>query len=175
MATTTELIKELREVTGAGVMDCKRALTESDNDMSKATALLRRWNMEGAGKKAGRQTSEGTIAAYIHTNNGVGRVGALVELNCETDFVARTEQFKHLAHRIAQHIVAAGPEYVSDEDVPADLDTQTRAQVIRERVLLTQRYQATNQTIDELLREAVGTLGENIRVGRFSRFVLGGD
>ena len=175
MATTTEMIKELREATGAGVMDCKRALTESDNDISKATALLRRWNLEGAVKKAGRETTEGTIASYIHTNNGVGRVGALVELNCETDFVARTDQFKHLAHRIAQHIVAAGPEYVSEEDVPADLDAETRAQVVRERVLLTQRFQATNQSVDELLKEAVGTLGENIRVSRFNRFVLGGE
>jgi elongation factor Ts len=174
MATTTELIKELREATGAGVMDCKRALTESANDLEKARALLRVWGMEGAAKKAGRETNEGTIASYVHSNNGVGRVGALVELNCETDFVARTDQFKHLAHRIAQHIVAAGPEYVSEEDVPADLDAETRAQVVRDRVLLTQRYQATNQTVNDLLKEAVGTLGENIQVSRFSRFVLGG-
>ena len=175
MATSTELIKELREATGAGVMDCKRALGESDNDLGKATTLLRRWGAEGAAKKAGRETREGTIASYIHTNNGVGRVGALVELNCETDFVARTDQFKHLAQRIAQHIVAAGPEYVSEEEVPTDLDEESRQQAVRDRVLLTQRFQATNQTVNDLLKEAIGTLGENIKVGRFSRFVLGGE
>jgi len=175
MATTTELIKELRETTGAGVMDCKRALAESGNDLGKAKDLLRVWGAASADKKAGRETNEGTIAAYVHHNNGVGRVGALVEVSCETDFVARTEQFKQLAHRIAQHIVAAGPEYVSEEDVPANLDAEERTQVVRDRVLLTQRYQATNQTVGDLLKEAVGTLGENIRVSRFSRFVLGGD
>jgi len=175
MATTTELIKELRETTGAGVMDCKRALAESGNDLGKAKDLLRVWGAASAAKKAGRETKEGTIAAYIPHNNGVGRVGALVAVRCETDFVARTEQFKQLAHRIAQHIVAAGPEYVSEEDVPANLDAEERTQVVRDRVLLTQRYQATNQTVGDLLKEAVGTLGENIRVSRFSRFVLGGD
>ncbi len=175
MASSTELIRELREATGAGVMDCKRALTESDNDLTKAKALLRVWGAASAEKKAGRETKEGTIASYIHHNNGVGRVGALVEVSCETDFVARTEQFKQLAHRIAQHIVAAGPEYVSEEDVPADLDAETRQSVLRDRVLLTQRFQATNQTVADLLKESVGTLGENIRVSRFSRFVLGGE
>jgi elongation factor Ts len=157
------------------VMDCKRALTESGNDLGKAKDLLRIWGAASAAKKAGRETKEGTVAAYVHHNNGVGRVGALVEVSCETDFVARTEQFKQLAHRIAQHIVAAGPEYVSEEDVPANLDAEARAQVVRDRVLLTQRYQATNQSIGDMLKEAVGTLGENIRVSRFSRFALGGD
>ncbi|MGI8913763.1 MAG: translation elongation factor Ts [Chloroflexota bacterium] len=175
MATTTELIKQLREATGAGVMDCKRALTEASNELDKAKDLLRRWGIEGAAKKAGRETNEGTIVSYIHNNNGIGRVGALVEVSCETDFVARTDQFKQLAQRIAQHIVAAGPEYVSEEDVPADMDAEVRAQVVHERVLLTQRFQATNQTIGDLLKESVGTLGENIRVSRFSRFVLGGE
>lgn len=175
MPSTAELIKELRDATGAGFLDCKRALAESNNDMTRAKELLRQWGAASAGKKAGRETNQGTIASYIHHNGGVGRVGALVELNCETDFVARTDEFKQLAHRIAQHIVAAGPEYVSAADVPEDLDAETRQIAVRDRVLLTQRFQATNQTVEDLLKEAVGTLGENIQVGRFSRFVLGGE
>ena len=156
-------------------MDCKRALTEANNDLEKAKALLRQWGAAGAAKKAGRETKQGTIVTYIHHNGGVGRVGALVELNCETDFVARTEQFQHLAHRIAQHIVAAGPEYVREEDVPAGLDSEARTQAVRERVLLTQRVREGNQTVDDVLKEAVATLGENVRVGRFARFALGGE
>ncbi len=175
MATTTELIKQLREETSAGVMDCKRALTEADNNMDRAKELLRQWGAASAGKKAGRETKQGTIASYIHHNNGIGRVGALVEINCETDFVARTDQFQKLAHRIAQHVVAAGPEYLTEEQVPAELDADTRELAVRERVLMTQRFQATNQTIADLLTEAVSALGENIRIGRFTRFVLGGE
>ena len=173
MASQMDLIKELRESTSAGIMDCKRALTESGNDLPKAKALLREWGMASAEKKAGREVKQGTVASYIHHNGGVGRVGSLVEVNCETDFVARTDEFKQLAHRIAQHIVAAGPEYLSAADVPADLDAETRASVLRDRVLLTQRFQRGNQSIDDLLKEAIGALGENIRIGRFSRFALG--
>lgn len=175
MPSQMELIKELRESTSAGVMDCKRALTESGNDLEKAKALLREWGVASAGKKAGRETNQGTIASYIHHNGGVGRVGALLELNCETDFVARTDEFKQLAHRIAQHIVAAGPEYVSAEELPADMSEEGRTAALRERVLLTQRFQGGNQTVEDMVKEAIGKLGENIRIGRFSRFVLGGE
>ncbi|MCL4544678.1 MAG: translation elongation factor Ts [Chloroflexi bacterium] len=175
MAVTAEQIKKLREATGAGIMDCKRALQESNGDEEKAKALLREWGAASAEKKSGRETKQGTIASYIHHNSGVGRVGALVELNCETDFVARTEQFQHLAHQIAQHIVAAGPLYVSEENVPADLPAEERATILKEQVLLGQRFQGGNQTVADLLKEAIGKLGENIRVSRFNRYVLGGE
>jgi elongation factor Ts len=175
MATATELIKELRDATGAGFLDCKRALAESQNDLERAGALLRQWGAASAEKRGGRETPQGTVVSYVHVNNGIGRVGALVELNCESDFVARTDQFQQLAQRIAQHIVEAGPEYVTEEQVPVDLDTATRAQALKERVLMKQRFQETDQTIEELIKAAIGTLGENIRVSRFCRFVLGGD
>ena len=175
MASNTVLIKELREQTGAGIMDCKRALADAGNDIDKAKALLRERGAASADKKAGRETKQGTIASYIHQNGGVGRVGALVEVNCETDFVARTDQFKQLAQRIAQHVVAAGPAYLSEEDVPGDLSDEARAEALRERVLLNQRLLGGGQTVADTIREAVGTLGENIRVGRFARFELGGE
>lgn len=175
MATTTELIKELREQTGAGIMDCKRALTEANNDLTKAKELLRHWGAASAAKKSSRETKQGTITTYVHANGGVGRVGAMVEVNCETDFVARTEQFRSLAERIAQHIVANGPEYVSADDVPANLDEADRAAILRDRVLLNQRVRDSNRTVDDLLKDAVSTLGENIRIGRFARFTLGSE
>ncbi len=173
MPTTTELIKVLREQTGAGIMDCKRALTEANNDLAKAKDLLRQWGAASAAKKSGRETKQGTIATYIHSNGGVGRVGAILELNCETDFVARTDEFKHLAHRLAQHIVANGPEYVSADDIPASVGAEERAILVRDRVLLNQREREGNRTVDDLLKEAVTALGENIRVNRFARYVLG--
>ncbi|MCL4540775.1 MAG: translation elongation factor Ts [Chloroflexi bacterium] len=175
MVISAEMVKKLREETGAGVMDCKRALQEADGDTGKARELLRQWGAASAAKKAGRETKQGTIVSYIHQNSGVGRVGVLVEINCETDFVARTDQFQQLAQQIAQHIVAAGPEYVREEDVPTDIDMAERQQILRERVLLNQRFQGDQQTIADLLKEAIGALGENIQVSRFCRFALGGD
>jgi elongation factor Ts len=169
------MVKKLREETGAGIMDCKRALQEAGGDTAKARELLRQWGAASAAKKVGRETKQGTIISYVHHNGGVGRVGALVEINCETDFVARTDQFQQLAQRIAQHIVAAGPEYLREEDVPGDIDAEERQQILRERVLLNQRFQGGQQTISDLLKEAISTLGENIQVSRFCRFTLGGD
>ena len=199
MATSTEMIKTLREATGAGVMDCKRALTESENDMSKATALLRRWGMEGAAKKAGRETREGTIASYIHTNNGVGRVGALVELSCETDFVARTEDFKDLVKDIAMHIAAASPQYLQREEVPQDIidreteiyktQVQGKPEHVVEKIIqgkLEKFYEEIclldqifvkdpegKKKIKDLITEKVAKVGENILVRRFTRYQLG--
>jgi len=165
-AISTEAIKELREKTGAGVMDCRRALEQSDGDVQKATQVLHAQGLERQGKKAGRVARQGVVEAYVH----LGRIGALVELNCETDFVARDEGFRALARELAQQIVGRAPEFVAPEDAPADMPDEEK----REKVLLLQPFiKNEGQTIAQLIIERASRFGENVRVGRFARFVLG--
>jgi elongation factor Ts len=189
-------IKLLRQRTGAGILDCQKALAESGGDIEAAIDWLRSKGIASAAKKAGRAATEGSVVAYIHAG---GKIGVLVEVNCETDFVALTDDFKALCNDIAMHIAAAAPEYVDREDVPADaVDRERQVQLQRvmdegkpehiaakivegrmgkfyeDTVLLEQKFvKDDSKTIKDLLSEAVGKIGENIKVRRFSRFVLG--
>lgn len=191
-----EDIKTLRVRTGAGILDCKKALTESDNDLEKAIDWLRAKGIANAAKKASRAATEGMVVSYIHAG---GKIGVLLEVNCETDFVAINENFKQLCHDLAMHIAAAGPDYVSKDDVPADAIARERevqkARVIEEgkpaavadkivegrlskffedTCLLEQKFvKDDSKLIRDVLTEAVGRIGENIRVRRFARYVLG--
>ncbi len=159
------LVKELRDKTGAGMMACKQALIESGGDMAKAQEILRTKGLAGAAKRSGRRAAEGAIDAYIHME---GRIGAMVEVNCETDFVARSEDFRKLAHDIAMQIAATNPTYIgTEEDIPDDL-------LPDEQPLLKQPFiRDPGQSIQGLVHEAIGKLGENIVVRRFARFELG--
>jgi elongation factor Ts len=166
MAITTDAIRQLREKTGAGVMDCRRALEQAGGDENKAVQILQQQGLERAGKKAGREAKQGVIDSYIH----IGRVGVLLELNCETDFVAREDGFRALAHEIAMQVAATNPEFVSVEDAPADLPDDEKKQ----KVLMLQPYiKNERQTIGDLIIERAARYGENVRVGRFARFELG--
>jgi elongation factor Ts len=184
---TAAAVKELRERTGAGFMDCKNALVEADGDMDRAIGLLRERGMAAAEKRSGREVREGVISSYIHTG---GRVGVLVEVNCETDFVARTEQFQKLVRDLAVQIAGLAPRYVALDDVPEEDIAARRAELaddprtsgdvdahvtrwLREVVLLDQPYRDTNLTVRDLITEAIATIGENIRVRRFTRYALG--
>ncbi|MDG2992041.1 translation elongation factor Ts [Candidatus Synechococcus calcipolaris G9] len=194
---SAKLVKELRDKTGAGMMDCKKALTESEGDVEQAVGWLRQKGLASAGKKAGRQTAEGLVDSYIHTG---GRIGVLVEVNCETDFVARNEKFKALVQDIAKQIAACqNVEYVSVEDIPADLiekerqialgsdALQGKPQEVKEKIVegklkkTLQEMSLLNQpfirdqakTVEELVKEHIAELGENIRIRRFNRFILG--
>jgi len=173
---STALVKELRERTGAGVMDCKRALEEADGNIDRAIELLRQQGLSKAEKKAGRDARQGLIESYVHQ----GRIGVLVELNCETDFVARTEDFKTLAHELALQVAATAPKFISLDDV-SDAE---RAAGIKDfgsekafneaAVLLAQpALRQPNRTVEELVRDAIAKIGENIVVRRFVRFELG--
>ncbi|HXA27208.1 MAG TPA: translation elongation factor Ts [Candidatus Angelobacter sp.] len=194
---TAAQVKQLRDMTGAGMMDSKRALVETGGDIEKAKDYLREHGMARAAKKAGRSTGEGAIESYVHHASGVGRVGVLVEVNCESDFVAKTDDFKHLAHEIALHIAGASPQYVRREEVPAEaIERETaifRAQVADkpanvqdkiisgkldafygEIVLLDQPYiREPKKKVKDLISEAIAKLGENITVARFARFAVG--
>jgi elongation factor Ts len=190
-----EDVKRLREATGAGIMDCKRALEESNGDVDAAVLWLREKGLSTAAKKAGRAAREGLIQSYIHHGS---RLGVLLELNCETDFVARTDDFQQLAREIAMQIAGMTPQYVSRDDVPADvLDEQKRLFAVdaerdgrpADRVpmivegklnkwfetvcLLDQPYRDTDRKVGDLITEKVALLGENIRVARFARFAVG--
>jgi elongation factor Ts len=165
MAIDTSKIKQLREETGAPVMDCKRALEESSGNLDSAKQWLRERGAAVAEKKAGRVASQGVIDSYIH---GGGRIGVIVEVNCETDFVARSDDFKRLAHDIAMQIAATDPRYIgNEEDAPTEYPEN-------ELPLLKQPFiRDEKRTIQELVHEAIGKLNENIVVRRFSRFELG--
>ncbi len=195
MVTATD-IKALRERTGAGMLDCKKALNENEGNLENAIDWLRQKGISKAAKKSGRAASEGLVEAYIH---GGGKIGVLLEINCETDFVALTDNFQALARDLAMHIAATSPEYVSKEDVPADaIERERKVQLARvmeegkpehiaekivegrmgkfyeEICLLEQPYiKEDGKTVGEVLTDAVATIGENIRVRRFSRFVMG--
>lgn len=189
-----DLIKELREQTGAGIMDVKEALEEAGGDKDVAVEILRKKGLAKQAKKADRVANEGLVESYIHAG---GRIGVLVEVNCETDFVARTDDFKNLVKEIALHIAAANPLYISSEDIPAEVIEKEKeiykeqagdkpAEVLEKMLegklqkyleevcLLNQPYvKDGDKTIGELLGEATGKMGENIQVRRFARFMLG--
>lgn len=196
ITVTPAMIKELRERTAAGLMDCKKALTEVDGDMDKAIEFLRKKGLANAAKKAGRLASEGVVSAYVHSNN---RVGVLLEVNCETDFAARSEQFKNLVRDIAMHIAASNPEFVGREEVGQDAFEREKAvqlariveegkpaamaaRIVDGRMskwyedvcLLEQKFiKNEDKTVKQLIDEAISTIGENIKVRRFARFALG--
>jgi elongation factor Ts len=164
---TAAAVKELREQTGAGIMDCKRALQETQGDLKKATEILRQQGLARAEKKSERVAGQGLVESYIH---GGGRIGVLVEVNCETDFVARTEEFRALVHDIAMQIAAQNPRFVSEDEVPADAVFEDNEQP----VLLKQPFiKNPSQTIGQMVTDAVAKIGENIKVRRFARFELG--
>ncbi len=193
---TSQLVKELREKTGAGMMDCKKALVETGGDIEKAVDLLRKKGLAAAAKRAGRETKEGVIGSYIHMG---GKIGVLVEINCETDFVARTDDFQALVKDIAMHIAAAAPQYLSPEDVPEEVVEREkeiyRSQAVEEgrpekiidrivegklkkfyeeACLLNQKFiKEPSKTVSDRIAETIAKLGENIKVSRFVRFQLG--
>ena len=194
MEITAAMVKKLRDATGAGMMECKAALQEANGDLEAATTLLRKRGLAAATKKAGRSTSEGLIGHYIHMG---GKIGVLVEVNCESDFVARTDKFQELTREIAMHIAAANPTYVRREDVPGDVIAREKdiykdqvkdkpAQVIDKIVegKMNSYYQQfclleqasvrdPNVTIQQLVQDAIRILGENVTVTRFVRFKVG--
>ena len=196
MAITAEMVKQLRDKTGAGMMDCKAALTEANGDMDKAVEILRKKGLASAAKRAGRATNNGVIGHYIHMG---GKVGVLVEVNCETDFVARTDDFQTLAKEIAMHIAAADPKFVRREEIPAETLEKEReiyraqfagsgkpANVIEKIIdgklesfyaqscLLDQpSVRDPNVTISQMVAAATAKTGENVAVARFARFKLG--
>jgi elongation factor Ts len=196
MSISTEQIKELREATGAGVLDCRKALEENKGDVEKATAYLREKGLAKAVKRSDREASEGVVELYSH---GGGRVGVMVEVNCETDFVARSDAFRELAHELALQIAASAPLSVDEASVPADALAEKRkdaevlakeegkpadvterivegriAKFLDEVVLLRQVYiRDDSKTIQDLVNEGVASMGENIIIRRFERWELG--
>jgi elongation factor Ts len=164
-----EKIKELREKSGAGIMDCRSALMSCNGDIDKALENLRQKGFIKAQKKAERTTGQGLVEAYIHT---AGRIGAIVEVNCETDFVARTDEFKNLAHCLAMQVAAMNPQYISEKDIPK---TKIKKVVANEVCLMLQPYiKDPTKTINDVITETIAKTGENIKVSRFIRYELGG-
>lgn len=162
-------VKRLREETGAGVMDAKRALERAEGDFEQARVFLREEGIAAASKRSDRDTGEGVVESYIH---GDGRIGVLVELNSETDFVARTEQFRELAHDVAMQVAAMDPAGLTVDDLPEDMPDAERPQ----RALLTQTFiKDADKTIQQLVEDVISTTGENIRISRFIRFEVGDD
>ena len=196
MATiTADAVKELRELTGAGFMDCKRALEETDGRVDAAVALLRERGVAAAARRADREAREGLVGSYIHMG---GKFGSLIEVNCETDFVARNEQFQRLVRDLAMAVVALKPEYPTIESIPAEVVEAKRAQILADPaiagksadvqariidgqlkkwyeqvVLYEQPFRDTEMTVGQLVTDAIATIGENIRVRRFVRFEVG--
>ena len=173
MATSADDIKRLREETSCGVIDCKKALEEAKGDFSKAKDLLRKRGLEMAAKKSDRVAKEGRVEVYIHGGN---KIGVLVEVNCETDFVARSEDFIKFTKDVAMHIAAMSPKYTKKEDVPADVLAKEadQAAFIKATCLLSQPYvKDSAKSIQDLLNELVAKIGENTVVGRFVRFKVG--
>jgi elongation factor Ts len=164
---TAENVKQLRELTNAGVMDCKRALEEAGGNIERAQQILKERGIAGADKKSGRETGQGLVESYIHAG---GRIGVLIEVNCETDFVARTDTFKTLAHDIAMQVAGIPTTLaVTEEELPKDADGS-----VEETVLMKQPFiRDSSRTIEQLVKEAIAQTGENIRVRRFARFELG--
>ncbi|SHK33341.1 translation elongation factor Ts [Alicyclobacillus tolerans] len=196
MEVTASMVKELREKTGAGMMDCKRALAEADGDMERAMEVLRERGLASAAKKSGRVAAEGLVEAYIH---GGGRIGVLVEVNCETDFVAKNEDFRQLVRDIAMHIAASNPLYVRRDEVSSEFIEKEREilraqtlnegkpenivdkivdgrieKYLKEICLLDQPFvKNPDKTVEMLVREKIAQIGENISIRRFTRFVVG--
>ena len=192
---TAAAVKELREQTGAGFMDCKRALEEAGGDMAKAVAALREKGLAAAAKKAGREAREGLVSSYIHQG---GRLGVLIEVNCETDFVARTEEFQKLVRDLAMQVAGLAPTYVDADSIPAEVLEARKAELLadpatqgkpedvrvkivegqlakwyKEVCLLDQPFRDEDRAVRDLVTEKIATIGENIRVRRFTRFALG--
>lgn len=161
-----DAIKELRTQTGAGIMDCKRALEEVDGDVTKAYELLRERGVALANKKSTRDTNEGVIDSYIHAGS---KVGAIIELSCETDFVARTPEFKELAHDLAMQIAAMSPTYIDAQDIPEGSTASAQELCLLEQTFI----KDPSKTIRELINDVVARVGENVIVRRFHRFALG--
>lgn len=196
MNITSQMVKDLRDKTGAGMMDCKKALSENSGDMEKAIDFLRQKGLAVAAKRAGRATSEGVIETYIHAG---GKLGVMVELNCETDFVAKTDDFREFARDVAMHVAAANPVSLTREDVPADivererqiyvqqaLDSGKPANIVEKMVtgkidrflaevcLLEQQFvKNPEKSIQDMLTELIGKMGENVSIRRFVRFQVG--
>lgn len=174
---SASLVKELREKTGAGVMECKRALEEAGGSIDKAIEILRQQGVAKAGKKAGREARQGMVATYIHAG---GRIGGMVEVNCETDFVARTDDFKALAHDLAMQVVAMNPRFVSVDDISAE-DREagialhgSEKNFLENEVLLSQTFiKDSRRTMNDLVQDAVAKMGENIVVRRAVRYEVG--
>jgi elongation factor Ts len=193
---SAQMVKELREATSAGILDCKKALTDANGDFEGAVEILRKKGLSSAAKKSSRDTNEGMIGTYIHSG---AKVAAMVELNCETDFVARTDRFQQLARDIAMHIVAARPMYVTREQVPADIVEREKS-IFREQMIASGKPEQVidkivegkldkwlsdiclleqpfiknpDVTIQSLLTDSIAALGENIRVNRFERLAIG--
>jgi len=168
---TTQTIKELREKTGAGIMNCKRALEEAKGDIDGAVEILKRQGLAKAEKKAHREVRQGLVETYIHTG---GRIGALVEVNCETDFVAHTDEFKELAHHLAMQVAATDPSFLSradfnEDELPHEVDPD-------EVCLLSQSFiRDPERTVQDIINDIIARVGENIKVRRFARFELGKD
>ncbi len=194
MEVTAQMVKELREATGAGVLDCRKALIAHDGDVAKATAYLQEKGLAAAAKKEGREAKDGMLELYSH---GGGRVGVMVEVNCETDFVARTEQFRAFAHDLALHIAASSPRYVDVGEIPADVLEAERAaartlaegkpanvvdRIVEGRLekfyvescLLRQPFVKNEDlTVADLLKQTIAAIGENVVIRRFARWELG--
>ncbi len=196
MQITTDMIKQLRETTGAGILDCRKALESSDGDMEKAIDFLREKGLATAAKRSDRQASEGVVELYSH---GGGRVGVMVEVNCETDFVGRSEAFRNLAHELALQIAAASPIYIKEEDIPTEvIEHETKIATAKAReekkpeaiipkivegslnkfkdetVLMRQAYiRDESINIQALINQNVAAIGENVIVRRFARYALG--
>jgi elongation factor Ts len=188
-------VKELRERTGAGFMDCKNALTEAGGDMDKAIALLRERGLAAAAKKSGREAREGLVSSYIHTG---GRVGVLIEVNCETDFVARTDEFQKLVRDLAVQVAGLAPLYVDEASIPPEVLEARKAELLKDEsvqkkpeniraqivegqlkkwysqvCLVDQPFRDEERTVGDLITEKIATIGEHIRVRRFVRYALG--
>jgi len=166
MEITTAQIKELREKSQAGVMDCRHALVETGGDIEKAIDFLKKQSLYKAQKKSERVVKQGVVETYIHIG---GRIGAMVEINCESDFVARTDVFKELAHNIAMQIAAQEPLCISKDKMPADIDTPPEVACL----LLQPFIKSPEMTIQDLINQAIAKTGENIKINRFARFELG--
>jgi len=162
----TDRVKELREQSGAGIMECRNALLEAEGDMEKALQILKERSLFKAEKKKQRSASQGLIEAYIHTG---GHVGAMVEVNCETDFAARTDEFKELAHHLAMQVVAMSPQFISREETPETADTEAQAVCL----LLQPYIKKPDITVQDIIDETIAKVGENIKVSRFARFEVG--
>ncbi len=161
------MVKDLRDQTGAGIMLCRNALLEAEGDMRRALQILKQQGLLQAQKKAKRATTQGVIETYVHTG---GCIGAMVELNCETDFVARTDEFKELAHHLAMQVAAQDPQFISREEIPEGADIEPEA-----ACLLLQPYiKNPDETVQDIIAETIARVGENIKVARFARFKIGG-
>ena len=166
MKISVDVVKELRDQSGAAIMQCRNALIEAQGDMEKALEILKQQSILLAEKKINRAATQGLIEAYVHAG---GRIGAMVEVNCETDFVARTDEFKELAHHLAMQVAAMSPKFISKEEVPAGTDIEPQTACL----LLQPDIKEPGKTVQEIIIETIAKVGENIKVSRFARFELG--